>query len=349
MNTNGTTCEKKEKNGKKRAKKAVIIIVSIMLILLSAAAMGVVYMDSKLNLITYDNQEEEWIVATDSDVVSDTDEFEIIEEDVEIILPEDVIYKDKNVVNILLLGTDERSDKFSNSARSDAMLLVSLNKNTNKIKLVSLERGMAVKMPNGKVDYLTHAFHYGGPKWVLSCVQSHLGVDVEKYIRVNFNVFEKLVDSIGGVDIELTEMEALALNHKVKTNTYKLDRKVSVGMNHLDGFEALQYCRLRYIDSDWKRIERQRKTISAIQGQCRNLSLTELDEAANSILPMVQTNLDKSEIVSLLVSIPKFLDSDIEDMTIPAKGTFTSLSKVDFKENSRILHDFFYGDDTESN
>lgn len=332
------------KNSKKNKAKKIIFLtcLSFVLILISIVSIAISYINSKLNLINYATLEDDWGYISDSDNLSDTEGFESIDENAEIILPENEIYKDKNVINILFLGTDERSDKFSNSARSDSMMLISINQNTDKIKLVSLERGMAVKMPNGKVDYLTHAFHYGGPKWVIYCVRSHFKIDVDKYIRVNFKVFEKLVNSIGGVDIELTEIEAKALNHEIPTNTYKISRRVNPGWNHLNGFEALQYCRLRWTDSDWVRIERQRTTIAAIQKQCRNLSLTELDGAINAVLPMVQTNLEKGEIVSLLTNIPKLLNSNIDDMTIPAAGTFSNLSHVDFDANSKILHDFFY-------
>ncbi len=333
-------------NRKPLGKKGRIIVAlsCVLAVILGIALWAVIYVNSKMNLINYASLDDEWIVATDADLLSDSDEFEKIDENTEIELPEDELFKDKNVINILLLGTDERKNSFSNSARSDAMMLLSINKETNKIKLVSLERGMAVKLPNGKVDILTHAFHYGGPKWVISCVQTHFNVDVDKYVRVNFNIFKKLVDSIGGIDITLTEKEALALNHKIRTNTGRLPEPVYEGKNHMDGYTALQYCRLRYTDSDWVRIKRQRNTIKAIQKQCRNLSIAEIDNAADAVLPMIQTNLSKGEILSLLSIVPALLDSEIEDMTIPAKGTYKNLSKIDFKENSRILNEFFYGD-----
>ena len=208
---------------------------------------------------------------------------------------------------------------------------------------------MLVQLPNGKKNLLTHAFHYGGPKWVMSCIQTHFNVDVERYVRVNFNVFAELVDAVGGVDIELTSTEAAALNHAegVKTNTYPISRKVKKGKNHLSGFETLQYCRLRYTDSDWSRVQRQRTTIKAIQSRCRNLSVTELDNAIDAVLPMIQTNMDKTEILSMVSLVPTLLNSDIEDMTVPVKGTFKNLSNIDFKANSKILHDLFYGEDAE--
>ena len=350
---------------RRSAKKKIIVVMicAILVFLLNIVALGYSYISSKLDMIDY-QPAEEWEVVTYTDLASDSDmftedypvsggdseEFEPVDENAEVILPEEDIFRDKDVVNILLLGTDERGDALSTKARADAVLVLSLNKSTNTIKLVSLERGMSVKLPNGKTDILTHAFRYGGPQWMLTCVQTHFNLDVEKYVRVNFDVFEKIVDAVGGVDIELTKTEAAALNQEVYTNTFPLSRTVYVGMNHLNGYEALQYCRLRYTDSDWKRIERQRKTIAAIKEQCKDLSLSELNDAADTILPMIQTNLEKGEIFSLMLSLPQFLSNgEIEDMTIPAKGTFTNLNRVDFIENSRILHEFFYGEDKNDN
>jgi len=337
-----------EYSGAKRSRKLLTALIACVLIISSVAALAIAYVHSKLDMIDYTSADDEWIVVSDS-VVSDADfeEYDPVAENAEVILPEGEIYKDKDVLNILLLGTDERKKTFSTNARSDAMLVISLNKKNYSVKLVSLERGMAVTMPNGNIDLLTHSFRYGGPNWVLSCVQSHFNLDIDKYVRVNFKVFEGIVNAVGGVDIELTKTEAAALNRDINTNTYELSRRVSVGMNHLNGYEALQYCRLRYIDSDWVRIERQRKTIAAIQKECRDLSLGQLDDLADAVLPMIQTNLEKSEILSLMSSAPKFLNAEIKDMTIPAKGTYTSLSRVDFQENSRILHEFFYGENEE--
>lgn len=321
------------------------VLLVLLLMFVSLFALMAIYVNDKLNLINYINKDEIWSYTSSADM-DDFDDpgIEAADPNAEIDLPETDIFKDKDVMNILLLGTDERVDNLSEYARSDAMLILSLNRKTNSVKLVSLERGMNIIMPNGEIDVLTNAFRYGGPDWIIACVQSHLKVDVDKYIRVNFDVFEKIVDAVGGVDIELSRIEAAALNLEVHTNTLALDERVHEGMNHLDGFATLQYCRLRYTDSDWVRIVRQRKTIAAIKDQCKDLSIGELNELADQVLPMVQTNLSKTEILRLMLKLPQFLKSDIEDMTIPAEGTFERLSNVDFEANSRILQEFFYGD-----
>lgn len=102
-------------------------------------------------------------------------------------------------------------------------------------------------------------------------------MDVNRYVRVNFDSFADIIDAVGGVDIELTSLEAQGLNGEVRTNAYA-KHKMYEGMNHLDGYDALQYSRLRYIDSDWKRIERQRNVIQAVVHKAQGLNLIELND-----------------------------------------------------------------------
>ena len=85
--------------------------------------------------------------------------------------------------------------------------------------------------------------------------------DRDHFVRVNFNSFVQIVNAVGGVDIDITEMEAKALNWEVPSNSMLIVNHVDPGLNHFDGYTALQYARLRKIDNDWKRVERQRTVI----------------------------------------------------------------------------------------
>ena len=97
---------------------------------------------------------------------------------------------------------------------------------------------------------------------------------------------------------------------------------VDPGPNHFDGYTALQYARLRKIDNDWKRVERQRTVIKAVLDQVKNASVMELDNLLNTILPLIQTNFTKSEIAALLVQLPGFLGVTADQMTLPVQGTY---------------------------
>lgn len=320
---------KKKKSGKRRRAiiraSAAVLGLTLGFLGICAAVFARYYslMDTSETDCDYDN------------VVSITDSSLAEVSDRDIRLPEEEVYSDRDVTNILLIGTDERTKDFDPYARADSIMVLSLNQKSHSVRLVSLERGMTVSIPGRKNDLLTHTFHYGGAKLVMKTVRTHFNLDTERYIRVNFSVFEKLVNTVGGVDITLTAKEAEALNGI-------LTQKVTEGGNHLDGAGALQYARLRSIDSDWGRVKRQRKVIASIKKKMKKQSLGELDDIATACLPYVQTNLTSLEFADLLLNLTNYANGDFKEMTIPKKGTFNGLGDVDFEANSRILRNFLY-------
>ena len=167
---------------------------------------------------------------------------------------------------------------------------------------------------------------------------------------MNMHTFAQLVDSVGGVDVELTATEAAGLNGEVRTNG-QAKNKVYEGLNHLDGYDAMEYCRLRYTDSDWKRVQRQRNVIQSIVSSTEDMSLLKINNMMDMVLPLVQTNLTTMDILSLISYVPAVLGQEFEQMTIPAQGTYGSMKglggrnlyAVDFQKNSEILHEFLYG------
>ena len=122
------------------------------------------------------------------------------------------------------------------------------------------------------------------------------------------------------------------------------------GQNHLDGRAAITYARCRKIDSDWRRIERQRNVIQAALSKTKHLSVAEMNELLNDILPLIQTNLTEWEITNLLIYVPQYQGAVIEQMTIPVRGSYGSMTgmggrslfSVDFETNAKILRDFIY-------
>lgn len=352
----------------------VLIIILLIILLLVLAAFGYVY--SKLSKLDYnDGKVSEQVLATveaepipeqngvgdegseDDILISDEEASELGE--AEVILSDAELASDDDIFNILLLGTDERVSKFSTNARADSIMILSLNKRDNTMKLVSLQRGMGFPVLEGRYegqyDWITHLFRYGGADLMLKSVREVLNVDVEYYVRVNFNTFAQLIDSVGGVDVELTAIEASALNGEVRTNAYA-KHTVYEGLNHLDGYDALQYSRLRYTDSDWKRVQRQRNVIQSVVSSAGDMSLLEINNMLDTVLPLVQTNLTTTDILGLIPYAPSVLGQKFEQMTIPAQGTYGSMKgmggrtlyAVDFQTNSEILHEFLYGEDEEA-
>ena len=206
-------------------------------------------------------------------VISQSDEYLSEVADVEIDLPEEETFSSDGIINILLIGTDERTEEFNKASRSDSIMLASLNKNTYDVKLVSFERDTYVaipKVPKRNPDKLGHTFRFGGAQLLMETLGTHFDLDVNKYVRVNFSVFKKLIDEIGGIDINLTRVEAnIVWNHTGLI--------VKEGLNHLDGEAALCYARIRKIDSDWVRVKRQQNVIIAVKNRLAKKSVGELN------------------------------------------------------------------------
>lgn len=261
------------------------------------------------------------------------------------------VFRDKNVVNILLMGTDERAEGFVEACRADVNILVSINKAEKTVKLVSFSRGIAIKMLDGpykgRYEWLTNAQRWAGPIAVMQEMENSFKIELDRYVRVNFNTVSTIVDAIGGIDMELTATEVKFLN-----NYRKGWWNLTEGMNTLDGEQALAYARLRGIDDDWHRIERQRRCILAVVNKLKGSSFTELNNLCDKILPMIQTNLSKKEIAELILYSPKFLDSEFGQMTIPIPNSYGGMKCVsglsgwalNYDKNNKALHEFLFGE-----
>ena len=345
------------KNQQKKRPCWVYITVSIVGALLLLFLLVWRFYDAKLGLIQYNSGSHSMDVNTDisgedsDDSLPDMGQAPVDAEQ-KSQLPEGDPFYDKDVINILLLGTDERTPQFNDNARADSIMILSLNTKTHTIKLVSIERGIGVPVPGRNNDLITHTFRYGGAALTLQTVRECFNVDVERYVRVNFSVFQRAIDTIGGVDITLTKAEADYLMQQKIQTAQNVTPNLVTGENHLDGKTALAYSRIRKIDSDWSRIQRQRNMIQAAINQVKSEDIFTLNKLADTILPMIETNLTKEEITSLLFEVPGFISAgaNMEQMTIPTYETCWNsvgvdgrkMIGVDFAANAQILKDFFY-------
>ena len=362
---NSKATEKKEKRG---LFWKILIAVFLVLIILAGAIFAIVW--HKLDLIQYEDEipdatqtrtadgnddpdaepDEKHDEDQDEGVV-DVSGLEMVTEPPEI--PDMEIFGDSDVLNIMVIGTDERADDFSTNARSDCMIILSINKEDKTVKMISLERGMGVPILEGQYegqyDWLTHVFRYGGADLLKKTVEYCFKVEVPYYVRFNFHSVEDVVNAVGGVDIELTALEADGLNGKIRSNAITR-HEVHEGLNHLDGYDALQFARQRYIDSDWRRVERQRKVILAVVEAVKGAGLLEFNELADTVLPMIQTNMEKSQVADLIFYAPTFLKSDFDQMTIPKKGTYGGMAAMegrtayapDYEINNDLIRRFLY-------
>ena len=342
--------------------------------------LAVLYINGKLDLIHYDDGTVESVGTVDAEEDQDLDTTGLTQAtNDEMEMPEGSPFADEDVLNILLISTDERTDavndwdafthlneldgtkattEFSSDARADSLILCSLNIKDDTIKLVSIERATGVPILldgyEGQYDWITHTFRYGGARLTMDTVEDCFNVQVDHYVRFNFNSFVQIVDAVGGIDLNLTEDEAKALNWEVPSNSMLIVNKVEPGWNHFDGYTALQYARLRAIDDDWHRVARQRTVIQAVLDQIKSASVTELNDLLDAALPVVQTNFTKTEIAALMVQLPGFLGVTADQMTLPVQGTYgvrngmddRPMMDPDWAANIAVLQNFLYTDMT---
>lgn len=354
----------------KKKRTGLIVLISVLVVIVLLAAAGVAYYNSKIALLQYSDgkvSSEGSIDENDEDLLAESAAMEQQMADLEekdVVEAEGEIFGDEDVFNILLIGTDDRTKEFSDNARGDTCMLLSINKKTMAVKLVSFERGMGVPILagsyQGQYDWLTHTFRYGGADLMMQEIRECFKIDVTHYVRANIYTFMQLVDSVGGVDIDLTQAEADYINHPEGTygeyhiqemNVADQIQTVTAGVNHLNGATAMLYARCRYIDNDWHRVERQRNVIQAAVNQTKNLNLLELNSLLDEVLPLVQTNLTEKEITSLMLLAPRYQGITLDQMTIPEEGTYGSMTgmggrsmfAVDFNQNAQILKEFIYG------
>lgn len=271
--------------------------------------------------------------------------------------------------NILLLGVDQRVQ--GESCRSDTMIICSINTETSEVKLTSLMRDMAVEFDdlgaNNGTYRLNAANYFGGPELTMKTINELLGLNIEKYVIVNFTGFTQICEALGGIEMDITEAEKEQINLNVWSQlqiAYEngwdesnlTDANGYLGPNdygeniHLNGRQALAYARIRKIDSDWERTNRQRKVLVAMMDKMRGTNMLQLLQLGGSLMQYVETNMTLEEIISIA---DKVLNSGLEGaetMAVPVTDTYVQETRnnqsmfydVDWTTNAREVQNFIY-------
>ena len=250
-------------------------------------------------------------------------------------------------INVLLVGVDAREGEIA--SRSDTMMLVTLDNKNKQIKLTSFLRDSFVEIAGRNYwSKLNSAYFRGGIQTLSDTLELNFKVDVQYYALVDFEIFTTIVDSIGGINVDVTERESYYTYHSGSVN---VPVRIEAGEDVLlNGEQALWYSRIRYLDSDFHRTQRQRKVITAIVEKASKMSITELYALAEEIIPLVKTNMSSNEIMSLgLASVKnKVYSYPIIQHQIPADGTWSDKNiqgvgaslVMDIPLNQQLLHSF---------
>ncbi len=270
------------------------------------------------------------------------------------------IIKENNsdVTNILLLGIDSRKRNVTRS-RTDTMVILSIDKKNKKLVMTSVLRDTYVTIPGVGRNRLNAANIFGGQKLLFKTFEENFDIHLEKYVQIDFYNFIKLVDAVGGVDMKLSAAEIKVMNKTYipyidvslnKKRNANLIKQNSTGIYHLNGIQALAYSRVRYVGTDFARTERQRKVMAEIIKKTKKLSVSEINDLADIVLPMITTNLSKGEVMSLLLNAKEYLNYSIVNGRMPIDGSYkymtirgASVLGVNFDKNKRYWYKLVYG------
>ena len=222
--------------------------------------------------------------------------------------------QEENRIHILLVGQDQREGEAGN--RSDSMILCTISPKTKTVMLTSFLRDLYVTIPGHGKNRINAAYSWGGVELLEKTLEENFGIEVDGNIQVDFEQFSKIIDSLGGVNIEIREDEARQINRAVPWKT------ASAGKQTLSGDQALAYVRIRNLDADgdFSRTERQRKLLLAIAGDYQNMTMPAMMDLLKKLLPCVTTDLSYFQILTFGgILLPVMKDLKLQSQQIPQK------------------------------
>ena len=344
--------DKPRKNSSVRVALIILcIVLATIFVVMAGLAFYVTYLYNKMEYVdqhtTLSPEEASSVAIQDAETIDPDDDDWVNQDDIE--FNDDYVYEEgqgDHIINIMLVGQDAREGE--SVQRSDTMILVTFNLKTRTITLTSLMRDQYVKIPGHGSTKLNHAYQYGGMDLMNETLKNHFGIEVDGNFEVDFTGFEKIIDLLGGVEIDLTQKEVDYLKEKGFKNVKK-------GKNILEGESALWYARLRSIDNDYQRAERQRNVMMSLFESYKELSYAQMLSLLHEILPLVRTNMTMSEITNYALKLyPMLSGAEVETLRIPVDGTFkggfVKVSEglklwcqynIDFEANRKILEEVF--------
>lgn len=342
MSKGGRYARKKVKKPLGGVKIALIVVAVILVLILALVIAAVSYYNSMLDLLQRPGEvsmpsmsDEELEAMLNNTVGLETTEATTEATTVpttEATEPYEGQSPEEYITNIMLIGQAARQGE--DYRISDTMMLCSINRKEKTLTLTSFQRDMRVVIPAyaghtqgfNRMNFVYHLGSYytgeviGSMEMMALCMEQNFGIKVDNTIEVDFEMFETVVNLLGGVDMEVTQAE---INYLQKNYDYFDD--FTEGVNHLDGYQALCYARIRKIDSDFNRTNRQRNLIMELLKKCIKLGVTELNGMMKEVLPMVTTDMSNEEITAYALEfIPMLSELEVKSQSVPFDGTWWS-------------------------
>lgn len=315
------------KRKKKHIFRKLIAVLCILILILGGVAYGAVrYYVSKMNYQPYS-----------TDYIRGSD-----------------IYQEEDVINILLIGTDER--QAGDTERSDTMILLSVNPGRKKIIMTSILRDSYVEIPGYGSSRLNAAYQHGGAALLVQTIEQNFKVGINYYAKVDFYSFVDIIDAVGGVMIDVDEGEMNYVNGYLNEINALVGAPAgdsyltTTGIQLLNGKQALSYARIRYIGTDFQRTQRQREILQGVMANAKQADSKAILTLLDTVLPQIVTDISEHEMTMLIFKSLLYLGYDMEENRVPMDGTWWNedvngqeVLGIDFEANIQGIRQMIYG------
>ena len=259
---------------------------------------------------------------------------------------------DDGVYSVLLIGSDRREEGWYGN--SDAMILISLQEETGRVSMISFMRDLGVDIPGYGTDKLNAAYAAGGSGLLEDTLKSNFDIDVDNYAAVDVYDLIDIIDSLGGIDMEVRDEEIDTLNMYIMSmcpymglneNDYLL---YSGGYLHLNGMQAVAFCRIRFVgDNDYERTERQRRTLRAMLDSLRSCSPQQLIAFTTAMVTDVDTDVSLPTLLGIVPTLTGTSDFDLTTGRVPFDGLYGSSGEMlmpSQPDTNQRLRQMIYGE-----
>lgn len=251
--------------------------------------------------------------------------------------------------NIVLFGVDSRSADYE--GRTDSIIIATIDKDSKVVKLTSIMRDLYVRIGStSTMSRINAAYALGGPDLALKTLNNDFGLDLKYYAIIDFQAFQKLVDKVGGIDVDVKDYEVSEINYYIQSvNGSKATLLKGPGFQHLNGQQALSYARIRKVgNGDYERTERQRLVLKCIAEKAKQQNILTMPQLLTTLASYVQTNVPLSKIISLGITAYKF-NSSMQTIRIPVDGYYkpevvngADVLVPDISANAQFIKEFIY-------
>lgn len=255
---------------------------------------------------------------------------------------------------VAIFGVDSREGALEKETRSDMQMIMNVNLGTGEIRMVSVYRDTYLKInQKGGYDKINQAYFAGGPSQAIDALTENLDLTIDDYAAFSWKAVADAINILGGIDVDISHEEFKVINgfitETVETTGVGSHHLKAEGMNHLDGVQAVAYARLRKMDTDFKRTERQREVVDLALKKAKEADFTTLTKLVNAVLPQISTSVGVKDVLPLVKNIKNFHLTETEGFPTKLKdamiGKKDCVIPVNLEENVKELHQFLFDEE----